>query len=292
MGIPGYMRQPPGQTLTTILLIVVAALLFQNLSCAQTPFVPFNAPDMAIDQWLTPNPPQKADLIGRPYVIEFWASWCPPCQQSIKHMTELQNRHAGEGLIIIALAQDSSVDTVRTFISQKNINYNVAMDSGNGTLFSVTQIPTVFVVDHRGQVVWRGFPWNAEFDTMVRKVLEEAPPPVTSGTSLGAFQSYRNQLRGGPGFAAAYNDIKAQSELNSNPNAASARGIILAIDLTITRKTNQAHVLRYTEPASAYRIYAELARKYGGIPVTQPAVSAMAAMKEGREIKPDMYAAQ
>ncbi len=275
-----------------ILLALIFALLLQNASCAQTPFVPFKAPELTTDVWLTPNPPQKADLIGRPYVIEFWASWCPPCQQSIKHMIELQNRHAADGLIIIALAQDSSSDKVRTFISQKNINYNVAMDSGNSAQFSVTQIPTVFVVDHRGQVVWRGFPWNAEFDAIVRKVVEEAPPPVTSGMPLGPFESYKAQLRGGAGFAAAYRDIKAQSEMIDNPSAASARSIIVAIDLTITRRTNQAHVLRHTEPASAYRIYAELAHKYGGVAVAQPAVKAMAEMKEGREIKPEMYASK
>jgi thiol-disulfide isomerase/thioredoxin len=280
------------KTLEGFLFALIFALLLQNASCAETPFTPFKAPELTTDIWLTPNPPQKADLIGRPYVIEFWASWCPPCQQSIKHMIELQNRHATDGLIIIAFAQDSSVDTVRNFIPKKNINYNVAMDSGNGALLSVTQIPTVFVVDHRGQVVWRGFPWDADFDKMVRKVIEESPPPVTSGIPLGPFEKYKAQLRGGPGFAAAYRDIKAQSEMSDNPSAASARSIILGIDLTITRKTNQAHVLRHTEPASAYRIYAELAQKYGGIDVTQPAVNAMAAMREGREIIPEMYASK
>ncbi|HSV26359.1 MAG TPA: hypothetical protein VLH60_00555, partial [Sedimentisphaerales bacterium] len=169
-------------------------------------------------------------------------------------------------------------------------NYNVAMDSGASARFAVTQIPTVFVVDHRGQVVWKGLPWDKEFDKMVRKVLQEAPPPVTSGTPLGVFESYKTQLYGGPGFADAYRQIEAQSMVADSLDAATARSIILAINLTIARKTNHAHVLRRSNPIAAYLIYADLARRYGGIPATQSAVNAMAAMKESREIKPEMYA--
>lgn len=284
-------RKMPKHPSRMILVAFCAALLAQNLSCAQTPFAPFKAPEIAVSNWLTPNPPQKTDLIGRPYVIEFWASWCPPCQQSVKHMIDLQNRYAKEGLIIMAFAQDSSSEKVLSYIAQRSINYNVAMDNGFSSHFAVTQIPTVFIVDHRGQVIWRGFPWDSDFEKMIRKVLDDAPPPITSGTPLGPFQNYRTQLAGGPGFAAAYRDIKAQSEMTGNPNASTARSIILSIDLTITRRINQAHVLRYSDPAAAYRIYAELAAKYGGIPVTQPAVSAMTAMRDGREIKPELFAA-
>jgi|GEM_PF-1263651 len=279
-----------GHTLKVSLFVCLLALLSPDASGAETMSPPFRAPDLAVGQWLTPHPPQKADLIGRPYVIEFWASWCVPCQRSIKHMTEIQKRYSNEGLIIIAFAQDNSVDTVLSFIKQKEINYNVAMDAGNSLEYSVTEIPTVFIVNHEGIVVWRGYPWDGQFDKMVRKVVAEAPPAVTGGVALGPFEKYKDDLHGGKRFATAYRDIKTQSETPDNPDAHTARGIILAIDLTIIRRINQAHVLRYSEPSSAYHIYSELATRYGGIAVTQPAVEAVAAMKSAREIKPELYA--
>jgi thiol-disulfide isomerase/thioredoxin len=277
-------------TLDGLLLVSVSALLFPNLSCAETPFAPFKAPDLAVRQWLTPDAPQKGDLIGRPYVIEFWATWCPPCQQSVKHMIDLQNKYASKGLIIIALSQDTSPDNVRTFITEKHINYNVAMDPGTLTEFAVTQVPTVFIVDHHGEVVWRGFPWDRSFEDMVKKVLDEAPPAVTGGVHLGAYENYKPQLQGGTGFAVAYDLIKAQSQTPGNPNVATARSIILAIDVTIGRKINQAHSLRHTDPASAFRMYALVVQQYAGIPVTKPAADAIIAMKAAREVKPELYA--
>jgi thiol-disulfide isomerase/thioredoxin len=279
------------KTIHSIVLASLAMLLFPSIGCTETQFAPFKAPEPQFSEWLTPNPPQPADFVGRPYVIEFWASWCHTCKNSVTEMTGLQNTYGPKGLIIIAISQDTSSDDARKFISERRVNYHVAMDNGASGIYSVKHIPTVFVIDHHGQVVWRGYPWEKGFEETVKKVLAESPPPVTGGVHLGPYEKYRTQLLGGPGFAGAYRDIKAQAGNAANPDAAAAGSIITAIDTTISRKTNQARSLRYSDPGSAFRILAQLVKDYGDIPPVKPATDIITAMKTGREIEPELYAA-
>jgi thiol-disulfide isomerase/thioredoxin len=277
--------------LGSLFCVIIVALVLPNLSCAETPFTPFKAPDLTVREWLTPNGPEKADLLGRPYVVEFFATWCPPCQQSVKHMIDLQNRYASKGLIIIAVSQDDSAAKVRDFIKTKGINYYVAMDSASAMDFSVTAIPTVFVIDHHGQVVWSGVPWDRHFTEMLEKVIQESPPPITGGIHLGPYEKYKDALMGGPGFASAYAGIKAESQSADGPNAATARSIVLAIDTNINRMVNRAMILRNSDPDSAYALFSQLANRFGGIAATRPAAEALVAMKTRHEVKPELYAA-
>jgi hypothetical protein len=205
-------------------------------------------------------------------------------------MANLQNKYGSKGLIIVTFAQDRSASDVRAFMADKRINYHVALDTGLSAEYSLKHIPTVFVVDCHGQVIWRGFPWDAELQKTVEKVIDESSPPITGGVNLGPYERFKTELKGGPGFATVYFQIKADSQKPDNPHSAIARTIITVIDTNIARRINQARSLRYSNPPSAYHIYAELVKNYGGVPPTKPAVEALAAMKAGQEVRPEMYA--
>jgi thiol-disulfide isomerase/thioredoxin len=115
---------------------------------------------------------------GKVYVVEFWATWCPPCKRSIPHLTSLQKEYKDKGVVFVGVSNEP-VKTVQPFVTQQgdNMNYNVASDtqgqvlSGYMTAFQRDTIPTAFIVDKAGKVVWVGNPLDDVFQKEIDKTL-------------------------------------------------------------------------------------------------------------------------
>ncbi len=103
---------------------------------------------------------------GKVYVVEFWATWCPPCRKSIPHLTELAKKYADR--VVFVGVSNEDVATVKPFVADQGdqMAYNVAVDTAgkvvNGymTAFDQGGIPTAFIVDAAGKVVWLGHPMD------------------------------------------------------------------------------------------------------------------------------------
>ena len=158
--------------LAIVVFAVVGAHLFKNRS---TSFIGSMAPPIQIDEWITPQPLRQSDLNGRVYVLEFWATWCPPCVQSIPHMIELADKYKDKAVPFIALSTDSSSEPVKKMVKDRGINYYVGMDNGLSERYSFSGIPAVFVIGRSGQVVWQGHPMSSGFETAIVNALN-APP--------------------------------------------------------------------------------------------------------------------
>ena len=105
-------------------------------------------------------------------MVEFWATWCPPCRASIPHLTELQAKYA-EKVTFVGVSQEEA-GVVKEFVGQQgdNMDYNVAIDTtgqvGKGYMgaFQQSGIPCAFVVDGTGRVVWHGHPLDSIEDVL------------------------------------------------------------------------------------------------------------------------------
>jgi thiol-disulfide isomerase/thioredoxin len=174
-------KNPILSPLVIVLLIAAFAAigvqLFKNRSGNAANLIGAMALPIQIDEWITPHPP---DLDGRVYVLEFWATWCPPCVQSIPHMIELTGKYKNNAVSFIALSVDKSSEPVKKVVKARGINYYVGMDNGLAEKYSVRGIPAAFIIGRSGQVVWQGHPMSASFETAVVDALN-APPPADSG---------------------------------------------------------------------------------------------------------------
>lgn len=110
---------------------------------------------------------------GRVYVVEFWATWCGPCLQSIPHLSELQKTYGDQITIIGMTEEEASVVTPFLEDSTKpEMAYTVASDREGTTkkafmdAFGAKGIPTAFIVGKTGHLEWVGHP------TQMDKVLE------------------------------------------------------------------------------------------------------------------------
>jgi thiol-disulfide isomerase/thioredoxin len=119
---------------------------------------------LKIKQWIKGAPMDPKD--GKNvYVVEFWATWCGPCRVSIPHLTELQKRFQNKGVVIVGIS-DEDPAKLKPFVEKmaENMNYVVACDDDYQTsasymeAFGYNTIPTAFVIDKNGKVVWDGHP--------------------------------------------------------------------------------------------------------------------------------------
>ena len=115
---------------------------------------------MAVAHWVKGEP---VDVSSGVHVVEFWATWCPPCRTSIPHLTELQEKFKDRGVNIIGVSNEE-LATVESFVKKMGdkMAYTVAIDAGatsKGYMgkYGVGGIPHAFVVKD-GAVVWHGHP--------------------------------------------------------------------------------------------------------------------------------------
>ena len=132
------------------------------------------APPILVEKWLKSSPVESFQQ-GKIYVVEFWATWCPPCRESIPHLTNLSKKLTGKVIFTgVSIAEERKsdtdlgyVDVVRKFVKAQGakMDYHVAVDRRDGFMAKSWMeaageqgIPTAFVIDRAGAVAWIGHP--------------------------------------------------------------------------------------------------------------------------------------
>lgn len=116
-----------------------------------------------------------ADLHGKVVIVNFWATWCPPCREEIPEMVELSKRYQEKLQIIGVSMDDAPASEVREFAKQIGITYPVVMGSGaiEAEYGGVPALPTSFVISPEGRVVQKhaGLYPIGVYDTEIRSLL-------------------------------------------------------------------------------------------------------------------------
>jgi cytochrome c biogenesis protein CcmG, thiol:disulfide interchange protein DsbE len=91
-------------------------------------------------------------------VIDFWASWCPGCQQSLAAMDALYRDKKADGVMVIGVSVDTSGDDAILLAEHLHASFPIVLDPGMRLAgsYGVAQVPLTFVVDRRGTVRWIG----------------------------------------------------------------------------------------------------------------------------------------
>jgi cytochrome c biogenesis protein CcmG, thiol:disulfide interchange protein DsbE len=127
---------------------------------------------------------RSSDLVGRVVVVNFWATWCPPCRLEIPSLQKLHERRAGDGVVVLGLSTDVGGDAgVRAFLEERRITYPVGRASAehHRAFGGIPGIPTTFVLDKQGRVRHRvvGYFAPPALNAAVSRLLKEP----SAGTS-------------------------------------------------------------------------------------------------------------
>ena len=108
----------------------------------------FTLTDLAGKSW------RLQALHGKVVLVNFWATWCPPCRKEMPDLEALYQQFKDQGLLILAIS-DEDMGKVSTFIAEHNTTYPILLDPGRkvNQLFQVEGIPKSFVYDRDGKLV-------------------------------------------------------------------------------------------------------------------------------------------
>ena len=123
-----------------------------------------------------------SDLVGRPVLVNFWASWCPPCRSEMPAMQRVFEEYEDQGFIVLAVNsthQDNLGDAI-TFAQIHKLQFPILLDRDGsvGALYDVRSLPTSFFIDPQGiiqDVVIGGPMAEALLRIRVEQLLEGAP---------------------------------------------------------------------------------------------------------------------
>ena len=113
----------------------------------------------------------QPDLKGKAAIVEFWATWCPPCRASIPHLNEINKKFKDKGLVVVGIT-DEKKETVEKFQKTLPMEYNVAIGGAEiEKKIGINGIPHAFIVGKDGKVVWQGHPMQLK-DADIEKALK------------------------------------------------------------------------------------------------------------------------
>lgn len=128
---------------------------------------PGPAPDVAF-QAADGTPRRLADYVGKPLVVNLWATWCPPCVKELPTLAALAHNVAKDGILVLPISSDrGGAKTVTAFYAAHGISglpVLIDKDSALVHAFGVQGLPTTFVIDRTGKVVGveqGGMDWSA-----------------------------------------------------------------------------------------------------------------------------------
>jgi thiol-disulfide isomerase/thioredoxin len=125
--------------------------------------------------------PVLTELRGKVVLLDFWATWCDPCRESMPAFEALAKKYASRGLAVVGVSEDSDPEAARRAAAERGVSYRMAFDPRGRALAQsgVRSLPATLLIGADGGVIarWSGYPpgRGAEIEAAVVKALAASP---------------------------------------------------------------------------------------------------------------------
>jgi len=129
---------------------VFLTILSGCYSGTRPPRIGTNAPDFTVQD--SDHTVTLSQYRGQVVVLNFWATWCPPCIEEMPSLVEMQRRMKAKGVTVIAVSMDLDEKAYRQFVKDHNVNLLTVRDAGqkSNTLYGTYKFPETYIIDRKG----------------------------------------------------------------------------------------------------------------------------------------------
>ncbi len=118
-----------------------------------------------------------SDFRGKVVLVEFWATWCPPCRATVADLIEVQKRYKDKGLVVLGISVDEGENLPRRlseFSEDHKMNYFILLSDGTVEhAYQVNSIPKSFIIDREGKVVHFYMGYSGQFKTAMSAQIDK-----------------------------------------------------------------------------------------------------------------------
>jgi thiol-disulfide isomerase/thioredoxin len=137
-------------------IITFLLIVFWGSSSAQS-----IAPDFSLKELSSDAVHQLKDYRGRVVYLDFWASWCGPCRQSLPALDKLQQEYSPQDFVVLAINLDEQNEDALAFLEQYPVSYTVLTEKTGKTqrAYELVGLPSSVLIDQRGEIIgmFQGF---------------------------------------------------------------------------------------------------------------------------------------
>jgi thiol-disulfide isomerase/thioredoxin len=162
-----------------LILLILTTFFLTHCTNKKSDLASTTAPDFTL-KTLEQEEITLSKLKGKPVLLDFWATWCGPCRESIPHLISLYKNYQSKGVEVIGISMDKGeIERVRNFVKSMNIPYPIAIASPEVVQnYRVTNLPTTFFINKEGKIQEKIVGFNSQIAERMKTLLEE----LSSGT--------------------------------------------------------------------------------------------------------------
>ncbi|HET7875589.1 MAG TPA: TlpA disulfide reductase family protein [Methylomirabilota bacterium] len=174
------MNTPIGLALLAAALLLPAAASAQDPAAALALIKPTPIRPAKDFQVATPDKKQVrlSDFKGKVVFLNFWATWCKPCEEEMPAMERLYRAYKNRGLVVLAISEDSEGAPVVPFVKKHELTFPIGLDPKQSVagLYGIFGIPATFIIDRKGDRLyyangpreWDSKPSRALFESLLK----------------------------------------------------------------------------------------------------------------------------
>ena len=131
------------------------------------------APDFAVEM-LDGSKLTLSELKGKPVLLIFWATWCPPCRQELSHLQADVIDHFGDKITVLPISRGETRNTVEGFIAKTKYTFPIGLDEDKAiySKYATNYVPRSFVIDGEGRVAYVAVGYDEEIAKEVKLSIE------------------------------------------------------------------------------------------------------------------------